>query len=799
MAKLLILINKPSSFFNLSEEADVTKVDPSIFWAYPERKKPLIEKLVVDGYCINFENEFISLDKTHKTVLMSSSIMSYRGQNVIFSIYNDITEQKRLEIEKNKSDERFKLSMEATNDGLWDWNVESNDTYYNPSYFKMLGYTQDEFKQNISTWLDLLHPDDKEKALKSNIDCIEGHANQFETEFRLKTKEGNWKWILGRGKCIERNKDGKALRLIGTHVDINERKEIEEELKKYKDNLELLVQKRTEELQQEITLRQKTEHQFLESETKYRNLVDYSSSIVLEWDTEGKILYLNQFGLDFFGFSPEEIIGKNVLGTIVESIDSDGYDLESKMKTVQKNPKDFYSSENENVMRNKEKVWIAWTNKGIYDTEGNLIKTLSVGIDRTGQHQMEMELSKYREHLQDLVAKRTEELTISNQQLIIAKELAETASKAKSEFLSNMSHEIRTPLNGIFGFLDILYECEEDKEKKECFEIIKKSSSQLLSIVNDILSLSKIEAGKYFAKASNVDLFELTNKIAKVYSKNLQAKNIEFIFHFDLTMKRIIKIDEKSFVQIVNNLFSNSCKFTLEGSVEFSIKEFSKNKLEIRIKDTGIGISEEKQKKLFEPFDQGEYYLTKQFGGAGLGLSIVKRLIDLLNGEIKLKTEIGKGTEIKIILPFEPVEKENEIFISSEDNIDYPLSIKLISAEDDEINQLLIARMLQEQNWTFEQVSNGLELLEELEKNDYDLILMEIQMPVLNGIEATKIIRNQEKHKDLPIIAVSAFASEENIDEMKKAGIDDYISKPIKKEELIKKIKNWGKIVKNIA
>lgn len=377
--------------------------------------------------------------------------------------------------------------------------------------------------------------------------------------------------------------------------------------------------------------------------------------------------------------------------------------------------------------------------------------------------------------------------------LLIAKLEAEQANRAKSEFLSNMSHEIRTPLNGIFGFTQLLSEMEVDAEKKEYLDIIKNSSSQLLSLINDILSLSKIEAGKFEIKASPTNLFSKIHILANGFIKQAQLKGLTFNVQIDKYFDRHILIDNHAVFQIVNNLLSNAIKFSKVGFIQLTVKAYGDKFVEIVVKDTGIGINEEKQKHLFEAFEQGEYYLTKQYGGTGLGLAIVKKTVDLLNGQIIVSTQQNIGTEIRVVIPFNEIEEP--LSLSDDANRDSSLKqmLKIISAEDVEVNQLLLEKMLQSNHTLFTKVYNGDELLAQLSEEDYHIVLMDIQMPGLNGIEATKKIRSLQRYKDIPIIAVSAYAFEENIDEMIKSGIDDYISKPINKEELISKVNKWAK------
>lgn len=399
-------------------------------------------------------------------------------------------------------------------------------------------------------------------------------------------------------------------------------------------------------------------------------------------------------------------------------------------------------------------------------------------------------LTELSENLEKTVKERTWDL-------ILAKEYAETANKSKSEFLSNMSHEIRTPMNGIMGFIEILSENETNQEKKEYLDILKISSKNLLNIINDILDLSKIESGKYTINNDRILLYDFTAIISRGYQEQAKNKGIDFIFDCHNIPSAIIT-DEKILAQVLNNLLSNATKFTNKGYVRLSIDTLPGNKIEIKVKDSGIGINRDKQHRIFEPFFQGDASVSKKYGGTGLGLPIVKKSVDLLEGNISVKTEEGNGTEITIVLPYQlavpikEIEERTEEIIERKENGQN--RIKIISAEDVEINQLLLGKILKDQQWEITKVYSGKELLTALEKEPYDLILMDIQMPEMNGIEATKNIKMNPAYTAIPIIAVSAYAFEENVKEIMKAGVNDYISKPIKKEELILKISTLLKL-----
>jgi two-component system sensor histidine kinase EvgS len=366
----------------------------------------------------------------------------------------------------------------------------------------------------------------------------------------------------------------------------------------------------------------------------------------------------------------------------------------------------------------------------------------------------------------------------------------EHANKAKSEFLANMSHEIRTPMNGIFGFTDLLQSMETDEEKLEYLRLIDFSAEHLLSIINDILNLAKIEAGKYISEAEKTNMHELMETISSIYKEQCEKKKIEFEFEIDKGFSNEIMLDRKSLIQILNNLLSNAVKFTEFGKIICEIKKDEQNKkITLIIEDTGIGINQEKMKKLYEPFEQGELYLNKKYGGTGLGLTIVKSLVDLLNGKITVKTGIGAGTKFRLELPFSELPKDIlqeheckvEKYKGKEDT-------KIILADDDKLNHKIVGTMLEEVGYKLlTSVYNGKALLDELRKKQYDVALVDIQMPELNGLEAIRQLKTEpDKNSiDLVIIAVSAFALKNEIKNVLDAGADAYITKPFHKQELL--------------
>lgn len=629
---------------------------------------------------------------------------------------------RRLSKKNRRLSAQRDLVLKGIGIGSWHWNPLSNELKWDESMFRLYEREFNSKDNHYSLWENSLTSGAKQRAV-AELDLALRGQKDFDTSFEIVTGNGNTKFIGARA-VVFRDKYGKPVLMSGINWD------------------------RTREVQAE-----RLSH-------FYKRAID-SSAIVALTDSKGKITYVNDMFCSISGYSREELIGQDhrILNSGQMS-----KEFFSKMWSTIKSG-ETWSGLICNRAKDGSLYWVDTTISPLLNDEGAIEQYIAVRKNVT------LEINQKKE-------------------LEVARINAEKAVAAKSEFLAVMSHEIRTPLNGILGVSALLLDSKLNSDQQELARTISNSGQTLLAIINDILDFSKIEAGKLELESVEFELEAFLLELVRPYQHLASHKGLALNIKVPKAQRAVFG-DAGRIGQIVNNLMSNAFKFTQRGTVDFSLSMTlgaDLARVRIVIADTGIGISEDAKPRLFDPFTQAEQSTSRKFGGTGLGLSISKLLVGRMGGAIGFESELGVGTSFFVDLSLK-LGREIEVAKKGGSETRPQSQPKLVGrvlvAEDNQTNQLVIGRMLETLGIKCHFAANGTEVLEALSRDRFDLILMDCQMPEMDGYTATQIIRSHpDPSSRIPIIAVTANAIQGEEQKCLAAGMNAFLTKPIERTQL---------------
>lgn len=517
---------------------------------------------------------------------------------------------------------------------------------------------------------------------------------------------------------------------------------------------------------------------------------------VMLTDPKGVILWINRAFTHLTDYEPDVILGRKVAEFAEDRLGGP-----QVFDAVADAMKSGHGREIEtvNYTRNAHRYWSAINVKPIEDESGQLEGYIAYERDitatKTTQSALEASRTQLQQRVQDL---QTTQHQLEHEQgklaevakdLIRAKEAAEQANRAKSDFLATISHELRTPMNGILGMADLLLAQNLEDEQKNYARTIRESGEGLLVILNDILDLSKLEAGKLELETVPLSLDQIVKAVTTVMQPNAAAKNLTLRTHIDSNLPPLIEGDPTRLRQILFNLTSNAIKFTEEGSIDIRVSAQKNEEGDalavIAIEDTGIGIAPETQSKLFERFSQLDSSISRTHGGTGLGLAICQELTFLMGGNIEVESTPGKGSLFRVSLPLKAAEEEKgapapKPLGTNEALAAIPPHMNILLAEDNDVNQRLMRAIIDKLGHNLTIAKNGIEAVKHLRRASFDLVLMDIQMPEMDGVIATKVIRASDADwAGIPIIALTAHAMQGSKEQYLQVGMDGFVSKPI--------------------
>ncbi len=630
--------------------------------------------------------------------------------------------------------ERLELALEAAGMDLWENDLVSGEVPRRAvKVFAELGYSPEESAAYVDENYKLIHPEDVAQVAAAVEDHLQGRSAQYRSEFRLRAKEGRWVWYANYGKIIDRDSEIPGRRFIGVTFNIDERKKLEQRLAELLDLNE-------------------------------RTVASSPVGILAYQGDSGQCVVANEAAAHIVGATREQLLSQN-------------------FRTI-----------------------ASWRERGLLGMAETVLRT---GVSqRLGTHLhssfgrdawIDVTMTPFQSNGETCLLAMMEDISerkAALDELQRAKERAEEANRAKSSFLANMSHEIRTPMNTILGMAQLALNHETDPRQRDYLEKILHSGDHLLGIIDDLLDFSKIDADKLTMENVEFELTQLQRALVNQAEWKASAKGLRLSFALEPGMPAVVSGDPLRLNQVLINLVSNAIKFTEQGEIVVEGTKLHEDETSVllcfEVNDSGIGLSEAQKRHLFLPFHQSDSSISRRYGGSGLGLAISRRLVEMMGGEIGVQSAPGEGSTFWFTVrlnkagtaPFaHHAERAPVTAGAPRAALDALRGARILLAEDHSFNQQVATEFLEQGGAVVCVANNGEEALELLRRERFDCILMDVQMPVLDGLETTRAIRANRSLADIPVIALTANALGEDREHCLAAGMNGFIGKPFKIDE----------------